>query len=148
MGCSTEAASSRIDDGLGRCGNHYMTPNAIITTLLFAVAIGTGTKASANDGNDLATAPSKPLSRAPSGTVAATRAASPTKTCRADEDTLRVLKLTTFDGGVRVDYEFVVSGRATWTNMNRPLLRQFGVPAAGTFCLPRDTRVANENDYD
>ncbi|MEB0060080.1 MULTISPECIES: hypothetical protein [unclassified Variovorax] len=125
-----------------------MTPNAIITTLLFAVAIGTGTKASANDSNDLATAPSKPLSGAPSGTVAAARAASSTKTCRADEDTLRVLKLTTFDGGVRVDYEFVVSGRATWTNMNRPLLRQFGIRAAGTFCLPKDTRLADESDYD
>lgn len=60
----------------------------------------------------------------------------------------QVLKLTTFDGGVRVDYEFVVSGRATWTNMNRPLLRQFGIRAAGTFCLPRDTRIANESDYD
>ena len=125
-----------------------MTPNAIITTLLFAVAIGTGTKASAKDGNDLAAAPSKPLSGPPSGTVAATRAASSTKTCRADEDRLRVLKLTTFDGGVRVDYEFVVSGRATWTNMNRPLLRQFGIRAAGTFCLPRDTQIADESDYD
>ena len=125
-----------------------MKPNAIITTLLFAVAIGTATKASANDGDDPAATPSKPLSRPASGTAAATRAASSTKTCRADEDTLRVLKLTTFDGGVRVDYEFVVSGRATWTNMNRPLLRQFGVRAAGTFCLPRDTRIANESDYD
>jgi hypothetical protein len=125
-----------------------MTPNAIFTTLLFAVAIGAVTKASANDGNDPAAAPSRPLSRPASGTVAPTRAASSTKTCRADEDTLRVLKLTTFDGGVRVDYEFVVSGRATWTNMNRPLLRQFGIRAAGTFCLPRDTRIANESDYD
>ena len=125
-----------------------MTPNAIFTTLLFAAAIGAGTKVSANDGNNPAAAPSKPLSRPASGTVAATRAASSTKPCRADEDTLRVLKLTTFDGGVRVDYEFVVSGRATWTNMNRPLLRQFGIRAAGTFCLPRDTRIANENDYD
>jgi len=66
----------------------------------------------------------------------------------AYEDRLRVLKLTTFDGGVRVDYEFVVSGRATWTNMNRPLLRQFGIRAAGTFCLPRDTQIADESDYD
>ena len=31
-----------------------MTPNTIFTTFLFAVAIGAGTKASANDGNDLA----------------------------------------------------------------------------------------------
>ena len=125
-----------------------MTPNAVFTTLLFALAIGTGTKASANDGNGPAAVPSKPLSRPASRTVAATRAASSTKTCRADEDTLRVLRLTTFDGGVRVDYEFVVSGRATWTNMNRPLLRQFGIRAAGTFCLPRDSQVASESDYD
>jgi len=125
-----------------------MTPNAIFTTLLFAVAVGAGTKASANDGNDPAASLSKPLSRPAPGIVAATRAASSTKTCRADEDTFRVLKLTTFDGGVRVDYEFVVSGRAMWTNMNRPLLRQFGIRAAGTFCLPRDTRVADESDYD
>ena len=125
-----------------------MTPNTIFTTFLFAVAIGAGTKASANDGNDLAAAPSKPLSRPASGTVVATRAASSTKTCRAEEDTLRVLRLTTFDGGVRVDYEFVVSGRATWTNMNRPLLRQFGIRAAGTFCLPRDTRVSEDIDYE
>jgi len=125
-----------------------MTPNTIFTTLLLAAAIGTGAKAWANDGDDPPAAPSKPLSWPATGHAAATRAASSTKTCRADEDTLRVLKLTTFDGGVRVDYEFVVSGRATWTNMNRPLLRQFGVRAAGTFCLPRDTRVADESDYD
>ena len=125
-----------------------MTPNAIITTLLFAVAIGTVAKASANDGNAPAAAPSTTLSNTASGTVAATRAASSTKNCRADEDTLRVLKLTTFDGGMRVDYEFVVSRRANWTNMNRPLLRQFGIRAAGTFCLPRDTRIVDENDYD
>jgi len=125
-----------------------MTPNAVFTTLLFALAIGTGTKASANDGNGLAPVPSKTLSRPASRTVAATRAASSTKTCRADEDTLRVLRLTTFDGGVRVDYEFVVSGRATWTNMNRPLLRQFGIRAAGTFCLPRDSQFANDSDHD
>jgi hypothetical protein len=125
-----------------------MMPNAIFTTLLFAVAIGAGTKASANDGNDPAAAPSRPLSRPASVTVAPTRAASSTKTCRADEDTLRVLKLTTFDGGVRVDYEFGVSSRATWTKMNRPLLRQFGIRAAGTFCQPRDSRIADESDYD
>lgn len=119
-----------------------MIPNSIFTTLLFALVIGTGTNASANDGLEYQAQPSTSISQ-----PVATRL-SPTKTCRTDEDTLRVLRLTTFDGGVRVDYEFIVSGRATWTNMNRPLLRQFGIRAAGTFCLPRDTRTADEDDYD
>ena len=125
-----------------------MISNSIFTALVFALVFGPGTNASANDGPENRVQPSKPSSHIESGNVAAIRVSSSTKMCRADEDTLRVLRLTTFDGGVRVDYEFVVSGRATWTNMNRPLLRQFGIRVAGTFCLPRNTRIANESDYD
>jgi hypothetical protein len=125
-----------------------MTSNIVFTTFILALFIGTGAKASANDGSDRLAAPSKSFPRYASGTAARFRFASSTRICRTDEDTLRVLRLTAFDGGVRVDYEFVVSGRATWTNMNRPLLRQFGIRAAGTFCLPRDARMADENEYD
>lgn len=32
--------------------------------------------------------------------------------------------------------------------MNRPLLKQSGLRAGGTFCLPRDTRLADENDHE
>ena len=66
------------------------------------------------------------------------RAQAPEKVCRADEDTLRVLKLTAIEGGVRVVYRFPVSGAATWTSLNRPLLRQFGIRPGRTFCLPHD----------
>lgn len=62
----------------------------------------------------------------------------PDKVCRAHEDTLRVLKMVAIEDGVRVEYQFAVSGASTWTNMNRPLLRQFGVRMGGTFCLPHD----------
>lgn len=60
------------------------------------------------------------------------------KVCGTHEDTLRVLKMTAIESGVRVDYQFAVSGASTWTNMNRPLLRQFGVRPGRTFCLPHD----------
>lgn len=125
-----------------------MTSNIVLTTFIFALFICAGVKASANDGRDRLAAPSESFSRSTSGPAAKTRLSSSTRICRADEDTLRVLRLTAFDGGVRVDYEFVVSGRAAWTNMNRPLLRQFGIRAAGTFCLPRDTTMADDNEYD
>jgi hypothetical protein len=35
--------------------------------------------------------------------------------------------MTAIEDGVRVDYQFVVSGRESWTNRNRPLLTQMGV---------------------
>ena len=123
-----------------------MTSTRILTAVLVASFIGAGAGASASDTPEVPTPSAKPQ-RPARLAVAALRTASSTRICRADEDTLRVLKLTTFDGGVRVDYEFVVSGRATWTHMNRPLLRQFGIRAAGTFCLPKDTRTADD-DYD
>ena len=68
--------------------------------------------------------------------------------CRADEEAFTVLKLTTIEGGVRVDYEFVRSGQASWTNMNRPLLRQFGVRVGATICLPRGPVDADTTDFD
>ena len=76
---------------------------------------------------------------------AASRADRP---CRANEEAFRVLKLTTIEGGLRVDYEFVRSGQASWTNMNRPLLRQFGVRIGGTICLPRDPLSDESTDFD
>jgi hypothetical protein len=106
-----------------------MTPRSLFAVFLAPLVIAAGTSALASP-------------------VATPRTSSPTKICRADEDTFRVLTLTTFEGGVRVDYAFVRSGRATWTNMNRPLLKQFGIRAGGTFCLPKDTRLADENDAD
>lgn len=51
---------------------------------------------------------------------------------------MRVLKLTAIEDGVGVEYQFAVSGEATWTNINRPLLRQLGIRPGRTFCLPRD----------
>jgi hypothetical protein len=68
--------------------------------------------------------------------------------CRSDEEAFTVLKLTTIEGGVRVDYEFVRSGQASWTNMNRPLLRQFGVRLGATICLPRDPVLDELTDFD
>ena len=75
-------------------------------------------------------------------------AARPDRRCLANEEAFRVLKLTTIEGGVRVDYEFVRSGTASWTNMNRPLLRQFGVRIGGTICLPRDPLSDETTDFD
>ena len=60
------------------------------------------------------------------------------KVCGTHEDTLRVLKLIAIERGVRVEYQFAVSGSSTWTTLNRPLLKQVGVRAGGTVCLPRD----------
>ena len=67
---------------------------------------------------------------------------------RADEEAFTVLKLTIIEGGVRVDYEFVRSGQASWTNMNRPLLRQFGVRVGAAICLPRGPVDADTTDFD
>jgi len=75
-------------------------------------------------------------------------AARSTRHCRADEEAFTVLKLTTIEGGVRVDYEFVRSGQASWTNMNRPLLRQLGVRVGATICLPRGPVDADTTDFD
>jgi hypothetical protein len=62
--------------------------------------------------------------------------------CRAHEDTLRAVKLTALTGagqdGIRVDYEIVATGRSTWTNMNGPLVRHFGVRTGRVFCLPHN----------
>ena len=60
------------------------------------------------------------------------------KICGTHEEALRVLRLTAIERGVRVDYQFAVSGSSTWTSMNRPLLKQVGVRTGGTVCLPRD----------
>jgi hypothetical protein len=68
--------------------------------------------------------------------------------CRSDEEAFTVLKLTTIEGGVRVDYEFVRSGQAGWTHMNRPLLRRFGVRPGATICLPRDPASDEDTDFD
>jgi len=75
-------------------------------------------------------------------------AASSARHCRADEEAFTVLKLTIIEGGVRVDYEFVRSGQASWTNMNRPLLRQFGVRVGAAICLPRGPVDADTTDFD
>ena len=75
-------------------------------------------------------------------------AASSARRCGADEEAFTVLKLTTIEGGVRVDYELVRSGQASWTNMNRPLLRQFGVRVGATICLPRGPVDADTTDFD
>jgi hypothetical protein len=75
-------------------------------------------------------------------------AAGPTRHCRSNEEAFRVLKLTTVEDGARVDYEFVRSGQATWTNMNRPLLRQFGVRVGATICLPRDPQSTDTTDFE
>ena len=68
--------------------------------------------------------------------------------CQANDDTLKALGPTTVDGGLRVDYQFSVSGRATWTHMHRPVLRQSGNRAAGAFCLPTGNRTGDGSDYD
>jgi hypothetical protein len=70
------------------------------------------------------------------------------KSCRSDEEAFKVVKLTTVEGGKRVEYEFVRPGQATWTNMNRPLLRQFGVRVGATICLPRDPQSTDTTDFD
>ena len=75
-------------------------------------------------------------------------AASSARHCRADEEAFTVLKVTTIEAGVRVDYEFVRFGQASWTNMNRPLLRQFGVRVGATICLPRGPVDADTTDFD
>ena len=75
-------------------------------------------------------------------------AAASSRRCRSDEEAFTVLKLTAIEGGVRVDYEFVRSGQASWTNMNRPLLRQFGVRLGATICLPRDPAFDDVTDFD
>ena len=81
--------------------------------------------------------------------VAPVGSASPVKKCGLGELTYRVIRLTAIEGGARVDYEYVVSGRATWTNMNRPLLKQFGVRAGGTFCVPRSALMGDaDGDID
>jgi hypothetical protein len=70
------------------------------------------------------------------------------KSCRSDEEAFRVVRLTTVEGGKRVEFEFVRPGQATWTNMNRPLLRQFGVSVGATICLPRDPQSTDTSDLD
>ena len=77
-----------------------------------------------------------------------TTVAGSSRRCRSDEEAFTVLKLTTIEGGVRVDYEFVRPGQASWTNMNRPLLRQFGVRVGATICLPRDPTSDETTDFD
>ena len=63
--------------------------------------------------------------------------------CGANQEQFRALRLTTIsEDGVRVEYEFVRPGPGTWTKTNRPLLKQFGIRAGGTFCLPRDRLLA------
>ena len=78
----------------------------------------------------------------------ASAAARPVRACRIDEEAFKVLKLTAIEDGVRVDYAFVRSGAATWTNMNRPLLRQFGVRVGATICLPRGPDSSDTIDFD
>lgn len=125
-----------------------MRPFSIVSTFIFTLALGAGTIASAHPGSALQVSPTRPgLLPAPAPGLRIGLSSS-RPTCRRAEDTLRVLKLTTFDGGVRVDYEFVVSGRVTWTNMTPPLLKQFGIRAAGRFCLPKETQAADEVDYE
>ena len=75
--------------------------------------------------------------------------------CQANDDTLKALGPTTVDGGLRaagcglrVDYQFSVFDRATWTHVHRPVLRQFGNRAAGAFCLPTGNRTGDGNGYD
>lgn len=75
-------------------------------------------------------------------------AASPDRHCRTDEEVFTVLKLTTIEGGVRVDCAFVRSGHASRTKMNRPLLRQFGVRVGATICLPCGPVDADTTDFD
>ncbi len=125
-----------------------MTPLSIVSTFAFTLALGAGTIAAADPGSAHQALPTQPGPRPAPASGLRTGLSSPRPTCRRGEDTLRVLKLTTFDGGVRVDYEFVVSGRATWTNMNPPLLKQFGIRAAGLFCLPKEAQAADEVDYE
>jgi hypothetical protein len=66
--------------------------------------------------------------------------------CGPNEEPVRTLRLTAIEDGVRVDYEFVRPGPKTWTNMNRPLLKQFGIRPGGIFCLPRDALVEQVAD--
>ena len=72
--------------------------------------------------------------------------AAPERKCGPNEEAVRTLRLTAIEDGVRVDYEFVRPGPKTWTNMNRPLLKQFGIRVGGTFCLPRDALVEQVAD--
>lgn len=76
---------------------------------------GAGTNAVAgNDSIDPAP-PSRADSQQRRSPVPTPRMSSATKSCQADQDTFRVLTLTTFKGEARVDCAFVISGRATWT---------------------------------
>jgi hypothetical protein len=54
-------------------------------------------------------------SSAASAVKASTSVAGSDRRCRFDEEAFKVLGLTTIKGGVRVDYEFVRSGQASWT---------------------------------
>lgn len=77
------------------------------------------------------------------GPMAVKASFTPTPKCRSNEDSLRVLKMTTIEDGVKVDYQFVVSGRESWTNRNRPLLTQMGVRQGRAFCMPHETQSAD-----
>jgi hypothetical protein len=82
----------------------------------------------------------------PTRTSAATGVTTAERKCGPNEEPVRTLKLTAIEDGVRVDYEFVRPGPKTWTHMNRPLLKQFGIRTGGIFCLPRDALVEQVAD--
>lgn len=118
-----------------------MKAQVIVRAAVFAAACCSGV---------IARAEPAPVETAPSQVVPVVPKTSfvPTRKCRSDEDSLRVLKMTAIEDGVRVDYQFVVSGRESWTNMNRPLLTRMGVRQGRSFCMPHETPSADVVDTD
>ena len=70
--------------------------------------------------------------------------------CSESEDTLKAFKLTKIDGAIRVDYQFIANGEASWANMNPALLRKFRVKVGAIFCMTHDKESAETAgiDYD
>ena len=68
--------------------------------------------------------------------------------CSQGDEAYYALKLTKFNGGIRVDYVVVASGERTWANMNSELVRQFRVKEGTQFCMVQTKRPAEWVDYD
>jgi len=74
---------------------------------------------------------------APAKAGVATSVPQPARRCGHNDEKVTVLRVTAVEQGLPVEHAFVRPGPATWTNANRPLLKQLGIRPGGTLCLPR-----------
>jgi hypothetical protein len=74
---------------------------------------------------------------APAQAGVATSVPQSARRCGHNHEKVTVLRMTAIEQGLPVEHAFVRPGPGTWTNANRPLLKQLGIRPGSTLCLPR-----------